>query len=92
LAFGDLTLRHRRAQKSPHFQRLGHCPASPKAFGEYHHAAIYAQVYQDGKGKRYVMLTNKGSSAVPVQIAQDGVEVTNQLLETFMTGSNPRAS
>jgi hypothetical protein len=57
----------------------------------YYHAAIYAQMYQGGNGKRYVVLTNKGSNAVPVQITQDGVEVTNQLLETFVTGSDPRA-
>jgi hypothetical protein len=51
--------------------------------------AVYAQVYQGGNGKRYVVLTNKGSNAVPVQIIQDGVEVTNQFLETFVTGSDP---
>ncbi len=51
--------------------------------------AIYAQAYQGGNGKRYVVLTNKGSNAVPVQIIQDGVAVTNQFLETFVTGSDP---
>jgi hypothetical protein len=32
--------------------------------------AIYAQAYQGGNGKRYVVLTNKGSNAVPVQITR----------------------
>ena len=44
--------------------------------------AIYAQAYQGGNGKRYVVLTNKGSNAVPVQITQDGMALTNQFLET----------
>jgi len=51
--------------------------------------AIYAQAYQGGNGKRYVVLTNKGSNAVPVQIIQDGVVLTNQLLETYVTGGDP---
>ncbi|SPE54175.1 conserved exported hypothetical protein [Verrucomicrobia bacterium] len=51
--------------------------------------AIYAQAYQGGNGKRYVVLTNKGSNAAPVQILQDGVAMTNQFLETFVTGSDP---
>jgi hypothetical protein len=51
--------------------------------------AIYAQAYQGGNGKRYVLLTNKGSNAVPVQIIQDGAALTNQFLETFVTGSDP---
>ena len=54
--------------------------------------AIYAQAYQGGNGKRYVVLTNKGSNAVPVQITQDGVALTNQFLETFVTGSDPSAT
>jgi hypothetical protein len=53
--------------------------------------AIYAQAYQGGNGKRYVLLTNKGSNAVPALIMQDGVALTNQLLETFVTGSDPSA-
>jgi hypothetical protein len=53
--------------------------------------AIYAQAYQGGNGKHYVVLTNKGSNAVPVQITQDGVALTNQFLETFVTGSDPSA-
>jgi len=32
--------------------------------------ALYAQAYQGGNGKRYVVLTNKGSNAVTVQITQ----------------------
>ncbi len=52
--------------------------------------AIYAQAYQGGNGKRYVLLTNKGSNTVPVQIMQDGVAFTNhQFLETFVAGSDP---
>jgi len=39
--------------------------------------------------KTICRLTNKGSNAVPVQITRDGVELTNQLLETFVTGSDP---
>jgi alpha-L-arabinofuranosidase len=54
--------------------------------------AIYAQAYQGGNGKRYVVLTNKGSNAVPVQITQNGVVLTNQFLETFVTGSDPAAT
>jgi len=50
--------------------------------------ALYAQAYQGGNGKRYVVLTNKGSNAIPVKITQDGWEVTNQFLETFVTTSN----
>jgi hypothetical protein len=51
--------------------------------------AIYAQAYQGGNGKRYVVLTNKSATNAPVQIIQDGVAVTNQFLETFVTGSDP---
>jgi hypothetical protein len=51
--------------------------------------AVYAQAYQGGNGKRYVVLTNKGSNAVPVQITQDGVALTNQFLETFVTATDP---
>jgi hypothetical protein len=51
--------------------------------------ALYAQAYQGGNGKLYVLLTNKGSNAVPVQITQDGVALTNQFLETFVTGGDP---
>jgi hypothetical protein len=51
--------------------------------------ALYAQAYQGGNGKRYVMVTNKGSNAVPIQIVQDGTALTNQFLETYITGSDP---
>jgi hypothetical protein len=54
--------------------------------------ALYAQACQGGNGKRYVLLTNKGSNAVPVQITQDSIELTNQFLETFVTGSDPSAT
>jgi hypothetical protein len=53
--------------------------------------AIYATAYQGGNGKRYVVLTNKGSNAVPVQITGDGLMLTNQFLETYVTGSDPSA-
>jgi hypothetical protein len=53
--------------------------------------AIYAQAYQGGNGKRYIVLTNKGATNAPVQIVQDGVAVTNQFLETFVAGSDPGA-
>jgi hypothetical protein len=51
--------------------------------------AIYAQAYQGGNGKRYVVLTNKGATNTPVQIIEDGVALTNQFLETFVAGSDP---
>jgi len=54
--------------------------------------AVYAQAYQGGNGKRYVLLTNKGSNAVPVQIVQDSVALTNQFLETYVAGSDPSAT
>ena len=53
--------------------------------------ALYAQAYQGDNGKRYVLLTNKGSNAVTVEITQDGVALTNQFLETFVTGADPSA-
>ena len=54
--------------------------------------AIYAEAYEGDNGKRYVVLTNKGSNAVPVQITEDGVALTNQFLETFVTSSDPSAT
>ena len=54
--------------------------------------ALYAQAYQGGNGKRYVLLTNKGSNAVPVQIVQDGVALTNTFVETFLADPNPAAT
>jgi hypothetical protein len=51
--------------------------------------AIYAQAYQGGNGKRYVVLTNKGSNAAPVQIVENGFVLTNSFLETFVTGADP---
>jgi len=54
--------------------------------------AIYAQAYQGGNGKRYVVLTNKSATNALVQIIQDGVVLTNQFLETFVTGSDPSAT
>jgi hypothetical protein len=42
-----------------------------------------------GNGKCQVLLTNIGSNAVPVQTTQDGVALTNQFLETVVTGGDP---
>lgn len=54
--------------------------------------ALYAQAYQGGNGKRYVVLTNKGSNSVPAQITENNVVLTNQFLETFVWGSDPEAT
>ena len=43
-------------------------------------------------GKRYVLLTNKGSNAVPMQVVQDGVTLTNLFLETYVAGTDPSAT
>ncbi|HWX19631.1 MAG TPA: hypothetical protein VN578_06965 [Candidatus Binatia bacterium] len=51
--------------------------------------AIYAQAYQGSNGKRYVVLTNKGATNATVQLTQDGVVLTNQFLETYVTGPDP---
>jgi hypothetical protein len=51
--------------------------------------AVYAQAYEGGNGKRYVVLTNKGASPEVAQIKQDGVVRTNQMLMTFVTGTDP---
>jgi len=51
--------------------------------------ALYAQAYQGANGRRCVVLTNKGSNSVPVQIFQDGVRLTNQFTETYVTGGDP---
>jgi hypothetical protein len=51
--------------------------------------AVYAQAYQGGNGKRYVLLTNKGSNPVTVQITEGTNAVTNQFLETYVTGTDP---
>ena len=54
--------------------------------------ALYAQAYEGGNGKRYVVLTNKGATNATVQIVQDGVALTNQFLEAFVTGADPSAT
>jgi hypothetical protein len=54
--------------------------------------AVYAQAYQGGNGKRYVVLTNKSATNAPVQIVEDGITLTNQFLESFVTGSDPSAT
>jgi hypothetical protein len=51
--------------------------------------AVYAQAYEGGNGKRYVVLTNKGASTEVAQIMQDGVVRMNQMLMTFVTGTDP---
>jgi hypothetical protein len=51
--------------------------------------AVYAQAYEGRNGKRYVVLTNKSSSTAVAQILQDGVMQTNQMLRTFVTGTDP---
>jgi hypothetical protein len=51
--------------------------------------AIYAVAYQGDNGRRYVVLTNKGSNGVSVEITQNSLPVTNQLLETFVSGNDP---
>jgi hypothetical protein len=54
--------------------------------------AIYAQAYQGDNGKRYVLITNKGSNAQPAEIMQDGTDLTEEFLETFVTDSDPAAT
>ncbi|HUD48001.1 MAG TPA: hypothetical protein VMR33_14295 [Candidatus Baltobacteraceae bacterium] len=66
-------------------------PAAPLLNGG-NMPAIYAQAYQGDNGKRYVLITNKGSNAQPAAIFQDGAALTNQFLETFVTGSDPSAT
>jgi hypothetical protein len=55
--------------------------------------AVYAQAYQGGNGKHYVVLTNKGASNLLASIKQDGVTLgnanTNKFFETFVTGADP---
>jgi hypothetical protein len=51
--------------------------------------AVYAQAYQGGNGKRYVVLTNKGASTAPAQIIQDGATLTSPMQMTFVTGTDP---
>ena len=50
--------------------------------------AVYAQAYEGGNGKRYVVLTNKSNSTMVAQIEQNGVVPTNQTNMTFVTGSD----
>ena len=54
---------------------------------------VYAQAYQGGNGRRYLVLINKGASNLLVSIKQDGVTLgnadTNKFLEAFVTGSDP---
>jgi hypothetical protein len=63
------------------------------AYGEPDVPAVYAQAYQGGNGKLYVVITNKGASNLLASIEKDGVTQgnanTNQFLETFITGSDP---
>jgi hypothetical protein len=54
--------------------------------------AIYAQAYEGDNGKLYVLITNKGTNAPTVEIMDGTNMVTNQLLETFVTGNDPTAT
>jgi uncharacterized protein (TIGR03437 family) len=51
--------------------------------------AVYAQAYQGGNGKRYVVLTNKGAAAAVAQITQDGAVPSAPMQMTFVTGTDP---
>jgi hypothetical protein len=51
--------------------------------------AVYAQAYEGGNGKRYVVLTNKSASTAVAQITQDGAVQTNPMQMTFVTGTDP---
>jgi hypothetical protein len=51
--------------------------------------AVYAQAYEGGNGKRYVVLTNKSASTAVARIMQDGVDLNNSMQMTFVTGTDP---
>ncbi len=51
--------------------------------------AVYAQAYEGGNGKRYVVLTNKSASTAVARIMQDGADLTNPMQMTFVTGTDP---
>jgi hypothetical protein len=51
--------------------------------------AIYAQAYDGGNGKRYVVLTNKSIFTAVAQIMQDGAGLTSPMQMTFVTGTDP---
>ena len=51
--------------------------------------AVYAQAYEGGNGKRYVVLTNKSASPAVAQIKQDGEVRTDPMQMTFVTGADP---
>jgi len=55
--------------------------------------AVYAQAYQGGNGKHYMVIVNKGASNLLASIKQDGVTLgnanSNKFLETFVTGFDP---
>jgi len=51
--------------------------------------AVYAQAYEGGNSKRYVVLTNKSASTAVAQIVQDGAVLTNAMQMTFVTGTDP---
>lgn len=54
--------------------------------------AVYAQAYDGGNGKHYVVLTNKSSSATVARITQGGADITIPMQMTFVTGTDPSAS
>jgi uncharacterized protein (TIGR03437 family) len=51
--------------------------------------AVYAQAYEGGNSKRYVVLTNKSASTAVARIMQDGADLTNPMQMTFVTGTDP---
>jgi hypothetical protein len=51
--------------------------------------AVYAQAYEGGNGKRYVVLTNKSASPALARIMQDGEVRTNPMQMTLVTGTDP---
>ena len=51
--------------------------------------AVYAQAYDGGNGKHYVVLTNKSVSPAVAQISQNGVNLTIPMQMTFVTGTDP---
>jgi uncharacterized protein (TIGR03437 family) len=51
--------------------------------------AVYAQAYDGGNGKHYVVLTNKSASATVARIMQNGADLTIPMQMTFVTGTDP---
>jgi uncharacterized protein (TIGR03437 family) len=51
--------------------------------------AVYAQAYDGGNGKHYVVLTNKSVSPAVARITQNGADLTIPMQMTFVTGTDP---